>query len=119
MQLKWERSGDVRIVRVDEDKLTYPVLSSFFAAVRQVVEDGADQLLLDLEAVHFIDSASIGCLVDVHWLVRERGGVLKLWRPQPRVETMLSLTGVPRIVEIHHDRAEALAAFGPPRSLSC
>ena len=79
--------------------------------MRQVVEGGADRLLLDLEEVSFVDSASIGCLVDIHWLLRGRGGVLKLCRAQPRVATMLTMTGVPRAVEMHHDEAEALAAF--------
>jgi anti-sigma B factor antagonist len=111
MQLTVERRGDVHIVRVREAKLTYPILTSFFEAVRQVVEGGADRLLIDLAEVSFVDSASIGCLVDIHWLLRERGGVLKLCRAQTRVATMLSMTGVPRAVEMHHDEAEALAAF--------
>ena len=111
MQLTVERRGDVHIVRLKEAKLTYPILTSFFEAVRQVVEGGADRLLIDLAEVSFVDSASIGCLVDIHWLLRERGGLLKLCRAQTRVATMLSMTGVPRAVEMHPDEAEALAAF--------
>src|SRR6185436_12786413 len=71
MQLSLEQSGDVRIVRVKETKLTYPVLSSFFAEVRQLVEDGARKLVIDLEAVSYIDSASIGCLMDIHRLLKD------------------------------------------------
>ena len=48
MELALEESGDVRIVRVKEAKLTYPVLSSFFAEVRQVIEGGARKVLIDL-----------------------------------------------------------------------
>jgi anti-sigma B factor antagonist len=115
MQLSLEQSGDVRIVRVKETKLTYPVLSSFFAEVRQLVEDGARKLVIDLEAVSYIDSASIGCLMDIHRLLKDREGAVKLSGLQPRVETMLSMTGVHKIVDVHRQEAEALAAFGRPR----
>ena len=42
-----ERKGDVQIVRVQEQKLTYPALSSFFAEVRQLVESGARKVVVD------------------------------------------------------------------------
>ena len=41
VQLTLQQDGDVRIVRVKDAKLTYPVLSPFFAAVREIVEAGA------------------------------------------------------------------------------
>jgi anti-anti-sigma factor len=112
MQLSLEKSGDVRIVRVKEAKLTYPVLSSFFVEVRQFVEDGARKLVIDLEAVTYIDSAAIGCLMDIRRLLEDRDGAVKLSGLQPRVETMLSMTGVHKIVDVHREEAEALAAFG-------
>jgi anti-anti-sigma factor len=112
MQLALEQSGDVRIVRVQEAKLTYPVLASFFAEVRQLVEDGARKLVIDLAAVSYIDSASIGCLMDIHRLLKDRDGAVKLSGLQPRVETMLSMTGVHKIVDVHRAEADALAAFG-------
>ena len=115
MQLLVEQSDDVRIVRVQEAKLTYPVLWSFFAEVRQIVEDGARKLVIDLEAVSYIDSAAIGCLMDIRRLLEDRGGAVKLSGLQPRVETMLSMTGVHKIVDVHREEAEALAAFGRPR----
>lgn len=111
MDLIKERKGAVHIVRVREGKLTYPVLSSFFSEVRQLVDDGAAALVLDLQAVTYIDSASIGCLMDIHRLLADRGGSVRLCGLQPRVETMLSMTGVHKIVDIHPDEAAAVAAF--------
>ncbi len=112
MQLAFEEKGDVTVVRVQEAKLTYPVLASFFSEVRQKVEAGARQVLIDLGAVGYLDSASIGCLMDVHRLLQEKGGTLRLSGLQPRVETMISMTGVHKIVPLHRAEEEALAAFG-------
>ena len=111
MQLAVADSGDVKIVRVKEPKLTYPNLAPFFAEVRQLVEDGARKVVIDLAAVGYIDSASIGCLMDVRRLLTEQGGLLKLSGLQPRVETMISMTGVNKIIDIHREEAQALAAF--------
>ena len=112
MQLALAESGDVKIVRVKEPKLTYPNLAPFFAEVRQLVEGGARKVVIDLAAVGYIDSASIGCLMDVRRLLQDRGGVLKLSGLQPRVETMLSMTGVHKIIAVHREESEALTAFG-------
>jgi anti-anti-sigma factor len=114
IQLSQERHGDVLVVRVREAKLTYPVLSSFFDEMRRIVEGGARKLVIDLDAVTYIDSASIGCLMDIHRLIRGREGAAKLSGVQPRVRTMLSLIGVHKVLEAHLDEAEALAAFGRP-----
>ena len=112
MQLAFEEQGDVTVVRVQEAKLTYPLLASFFSEVRQRVEGGARQVLIDLGAVSYLDSASIGCLMDVHRLLQDKGGALRLSGLQPRVETMISMTGVHKIVPLHRGEEDALAAFG-------
>ena len=94
MQLQVEERGDIRIVRVQVAKLTYPTLSPFFAEVRQLVEGGTRKLVIDLQSVTYVDSASIGCLMDIYRLMQERSGAVKLSGVQPRVETMISMTGV-------------------------
>lgn len=112
MELELQESGDVRIVRVKQEKLTYPVLASFFSQVRQLVEEGARKVVIDMEGVSYLDSASIGCLMDIYRLLQDKKGALKLSGLQPRVETMLSMTGVHKIIDVHRARADALAAFG-------
>jgi len=111
MQLSVDEQGDVRVIRVKEPKLTYPILAGFFAEVRQLVEGGARKVLIELGAVSYIDSASIGCLMDIHRLLQEKSGTLKLAGLQPRVETMISMTGVHKIIAIHRDEEEALTEF--------
>jgi anti-anti-sigma factor len=111
MQLAVERSGDVQILRVQEAKLTYPTLSAFLAEVRKLVEGGTRKLLLDLKAVSYADSASIGCLMDIRRLLQEQEGALKICGLQPRVETLISMTGVNKIIDIHREEDAAVRAF--------
>ncbi|HEY3119118.1 MAG TPA: STAS domain-containing protein [Vicinamibacteria bacterium] len=111
MKLATEQRGDVHVVRVQESRLTYPALAPFFAEVRQLVEGGARKLLIDLQTVGYIDSASIGCLMDIRRLMQDKQGTVKLSGLQPRVETLLSMTGVHRIMEIHREEQSALDSF--------
>jgi anti-sigma B factor antagonist len=111
MPLKVDESGDVRIVRVTETRLTYPTLSAFLAEVRALVEGGAHKLIIDLATVTYIDSAAIGCLMDIYRLVNDKGGAVRLASLQPRVETMISMTGVHKIIELFRDEASAIDAF--------
>src|SRR5258705_7889259 len=85
LDLSVEQTGDVVIVRVKTAKLTYPVLSAFFDEVRAILGEGSRYLVLDLEAVTYIDSATIGCLVEIHRLVADLGGALRLAALRRRV----------------------------------
>ena len=115
MQMEHEEKGEARVVRVLEAKLTYPILAAFFGEVQKLIEAGSHQIVIDLQAVSYIDSASIGCLMDIHRLVQDRSGALKLAGLQPRVETMISMTGVHKIVGLHRDEADALQALAATR----
>ena len=115
MQLQVEERGDIRIVRGQVAKLTYPPLGPSFAEVRQLVEGGTRKLVIDLQAVTYVDSASIGCLMDIYRLMQERSGAVKLSGVQPRVETMISMTGVHKLIDIHREEEAAIEAFEPRR----
>jgi anti-anti-sigma factor len=112
MQLSFEQREDVRIARVQETRFTYPVLAPFIAEMRRMVDQGVRKLIIDLEAVTYIDSASIGCLIEVHRLLADRGGSLKVTGAKPRVHAMLSMVLVDKMLDVHAGETAALAAFG-------
>ena len=112
MNVHTEQSGDVSIVRVGETRLMYPLLSDFSAAVSGLVAAGHLQILIDLTPVTYVDSATIGCLMDLYRQVSTAGGRLKLSGVQKRVETMLTMTGAHNFIEIHADLASAVPSFG-------
>ena len=112
MKLTTEQNGTVAIVRVGEERLVYPLLPTLADAVTTMIADGAHNVLIDLSPVVYVDSASIGCLMDLYRKSSAAGGTLKLASVQKRVETMLTMTGAQHFIEIHGDEPGALAAFG-------
>jgi anti-anti-sigma factor len=88
MNLTTDQTGGVSIVRVGEPRLMYPILADFSSAVTTLVAGGKRDILIDLTPVTYVDSATIGCLMDLYRQVSSAGGRLKLSSVQKRVETM-------------------------------
>ena len=112
MNVTTEQLGGVSVVRVGETRLMYPILSDFSTAVSALVAAGKHEILIDLSPVTYVDSATIGCLMDLYRQVQTAGGHLKLSGVQKRVETMLSMTGAQNFIEIHADEPSAVKSFG-------
>ena len=112
MNVKTDKTGAVAIVRVGETRLMYPILADFATAVSALVAAGQKEILIDLTPVTYVDSAMIGCLMDLYRQVHNAGGHLKLCCVQKRVETMLTMTGAQNFIEIHADEPGAIKSFG-------
>src|SRR6202521_4590555 len=112
MKVTSEQPGGVSIVRVSETRLMYPMLADFSSTVAGLVAGGKREILIDLTPVTYVDSATIGCLMDLYRQGHNTGGHLKLSRVQKRVETMLTLTGAQNFIEIHADEPTAIKSFG-------
>ena len=72
MKMKTDQSGVVSIVRVGETRMMYPMLAEFSGAVSALVAGGARDILIDLAPVTYVDSATIGCFMDLYHLRRRR-----------------------------------------------
>jgi anti-anti-sigma factor len=112
MNLTTARNQDVSVVHVNETRLMYPILGEFANTITSLIGSGERKLLLDLSNVTYVDSATIGCLMDLYRQANAAGGSLKLAGVQKRVETMLTMTGAQNFIEVHPDEPSAVKSFG-------
>ena len=112
MNLTTDRSQDVAIVRIGETRMMYPLLQDFSGAVSGLLAAGDRKVLIDLSRVTYVDSATIGCLMDLYRQTTAAGGVLRLAGVQKRVETMLTMTGAHNFLKMFPDEASAVQSFG-------
>jgi anti-anti-sigma factor len=112
MNLSTEQASGISIVRVGESRLMYPLLSEFSTVVTQLLAAGEKKVVVDLSEVGYVDSATIGCLMDLYRQASAAGGALKLSGVQKRVETMLTMTGAQNFIEVHPDELSAVKSFG-------
>ena len=111
MKLTSEQAGDVSVVRVEEPRIMYPMLGEFSAAVTALIAAGRRRIVIDLTPVTYIDSATIGCFMDLYRQSDAAGGRLKLSGVTKRVETMLTMTGAHHFIDIHADEPSAVRSF--------
>ena len=112
MNLTTEHANGVAVIRIGESRLMYPLLSEFSTVVTQLIAAGERKVVVDLTSVGYVDSATIGCLMDLYRQANAAGGALKLAGVQKRVETMLTMTGAQNFLEIHADEPSAIKSFG-------
>jgi anti-anti-sigma factor len=112
MNLTTDHANGVAVVRIGESRLMYPLLSEFATVVTQLIASGERKVIVELSAVGYVDSATIGCLMDLYRQANAAGGALKLAGVQKRVETMLTMTGAQNFIEVHPDEPSAVKSFG-------
>jgi anti-sigma B factor antagonist len=101
--------GDRTVVAVsgEIDVYTAPKLREHLI---DLVAGGQYQLIVDLEAVDFLDSTGLGVLVGGLKRVRSHDGSLHLVCSQDRILKIFRITGLTKVFPIHASIDEALAA---------
>ena len=86
------------------DELLKDKINSLLAA-------GKKKLLLNLEAVPYIDSAGLGEVVRTYTTVSRQGGSLKLLNLTKRITDLLSITKLLTVFETFDSENEAVRSF--------
>jgi anti-sigma B factor antagonist len=101
--------GDRTVVAVsgEIDVYTAPKLREHLI---DLVSSGQYKLIVDLEAVDFLDSTGLGVLVGGLKRVRTHDGSLDLVCSQDRILKIFRITGLTKVFAIHASIGEALSA---------
>lgn len=82
-------AGDLDVSQADE-----------LARVLQLAEQRSSRVVLDLQAVSFIDGTALGLLVGTTRRLRDRGGDLQVWVSSPHILRALRVTNVDSLVVV-------------------
>ncbi len=77
--------------------------------ITELVGAGVYQIVVDLQAVEFLDSTGLGVLVGGLKKVRANDGSLELVCSQERLLKIFRITGLAKVFTIHDDAESALA----------
>ena len=98
------RACTVVLVAGELDMDTSAQLQDF---LQDVVDAGAQQVVLDCAGLTFMDSSGLGLLVIYLKVLRDRGGRLCMAAVQPRVRAVLALSAVDQAVDVYDSVAAA------------
>ena len=74
--------------------------------INDVIDSGANIVLIDLQDIKFMDSSGLGALVSAMKTVKTAGGKLYLCSVKDQVRMIFELTRIERVFESFSDRAE-------------
>jgi anti-sigma B factor antagonist len=93
------------------DSSTFPQLQEH---LDNLLQQGTNYYLLDLEELTYISSAGLGVLMGILREVREKQGDLKIINMSEKIERVFSLLGFSRLMKVYSSEEEALEAFANP-----
>jgi anti-sigma B factor antagonist len=84
--------------------------------IKELVNSGRKNILLNLKDVTYIDSAGLGEMVGAYATVTNMGGNIKLLHPQSKVHDLLQVTKLYTVFIAFDDEAEAMRSFAAAAS---
>ena len=99
--------GNVHVVTV-EGELDVATVPQLRTELIRIDDEGAQDVIVDLLAVPFVDSVALGLLVEWSKRLQTRGGVFRIVCADRRIARIIEITGLQRILRRHATLREAL-----------
>lgn len=90
--------GAEAVVRV-AGEVDMATSSDLRSSLERLLDDGVNDIVVDLGDVSFMDSTGLGTLARAHFRASQTGGQIWLRSPQPNVVTALEFTGLDRVLK--------------------
>ena len=89
-----------------------PDADVFKDTIKQLIEEGYKNVVVNLEHVPWVNSTGLGILIAGYTTLKREGGALKLIHVTDRIESILMITKLGTIFESYSDEQQALESFG-------
>jgi len=86
-------------------------------AIEALPQDGGPKIILNMQAVDYIDSSGLGTMVMCQMRLQKIKGMAKLAHLNRRSLELLLLTKIDTIFEVFDDETEAVNSFFPEREI--
>jgi len=109
MEIEKVEDGAVTVVVVRGVIKLGESAKTFSGFLREVLDQGSNPVVVDLEAIDHVDSTGLGELVGYLQRFEEQGRRMAFVNPARRLRKLFALTRLDEVVPIFDDRATAVA----------
>ncbi len=117
MKIQTEKTGTILVAVILEERFDATCAPDYIVAVKEWIENGNVQIILDLGHVDFIDSTALGAIIkSFKWFRQAEVGTgeLALCQINNKIMSLLKLTRMDRVFPIFSNCQEAVAAMTGP-----
>jgi anti-sigma B factor antagonist len=111
MTMTERRVGDVTILDLTGRLVLDEGDAMLRARVNGLIDQSRLKIVVNMQAVTYVDSCGVGALVEKYVSVRRQGGDVKLLHLTPRSRRILEITGLLNVFEAYNTEAEAVSSF--------
>ncbi len=111
LTIRAERRGAVTVVTLD-GSCTMEVSAELRDKLEPLVTPDARSLVVDMQALDFIDSTGLGGIIAAHLRARQTGGKVRLVKPRPAIHEILTITWLVKLFPLDETVDAAVAAIG-------
>ena len=101
---------NITTVKVDETRLDASVAPDFKQKMEDIINEGNDQIILDISKITFMDSSSLGAMVAVLKAMGSHGKLV-IQGASGVVLELFKLTRMDRVFTLKEDAESALEVF--------
>lgn len=111
LNISERQAGDVTILDLDGKVTLGEGSVALRTAIRRLLGEGKNKILLNLAGVGYIDSSGIGELVSSFTAVNKEGGQLKLLKLTQKIQDLLAITKLLTVFDVFDDEGDALGSY--------
>jgi anti-sigma B factor antagonist len=116
VDLDIKQEGKICTLKVKGQLKSGDPVIQFDTAVQSALSSGHVFLILDLEAMPYLDSSGIGAIVDALRNAKKVGGDVKLVNPSTFAAKTFKMVGIINLFTVHKSQTDAALACGGARS---
>ena len=111
LNIQERRIGDVTVLDMDGNIRIGGANVALQKAIRSLVDEGRNQIVLNLARVAYIDSSGLGELISGHVTLSKKGGRIRLLHLTQRLHELMTITKLLTIFDVYDDESEAVDSF--------
>ena len=112
MDIKIRELNDIVIIDIGGDIRQYEVKDvSLYQHVKDQLQAGKRNILINFANVDFIDSLGVGDLLSSYVSTNNLGGKIKLIKVDPKIQLIFQVTLMDRLFEFYEDENAAINSF--------
>lgn len=111
LNISERQAGDITILDLDGKVTIGEGSVALRSAIRRLLGEGKNKILLNLGGVGYVDSSGIGELVSSFTAVNKEGGTLKLLNLTQKIQDLLAITKLLTVFDVFENEGDALASY--------
>ncbi len=111
MKINKRMEGNVAVISLGGKLMGGPDAEEVRDTIKEVIDDGVKDVLMDLNAVTWVNSTGLGILISSHVTVTNAGGRLKLSSVANKINQIFMVTKLHTVFETFDNETLGLESF--------